>query len=690
MKDGEPCTLRGVSTVLEGVTPRPLTKGSMAWRFLPYELYTNMRYLQYNTLQKLGLGNFDSWAATFGETQTAIELAPEGTGYRAKTRFAKFFNLPELISLFKESADIQTPDMLKLPVPEAEYENVVLKPSEYQKEMVQSLADRAEAVRDRKVEPHVDNMLKITNDGRKLALDQRLINDMLPDEDNSKATTCVDKAFEIWEETKEQKSAQLIFCDLSTPKGDGTFNVYEDIRGKLIEKGVPPEEIAFIHDANTEKRKAELFAKVRSGQVRFLLGSTAKMGAGTNVQDRLIALHHLDVPWRPSDIEQQEGRILRQGNMNDKVKIFRYVTEGTFDSYSWQLIENKQKFIGQIMTSKSPVRSCEDIDEAALSYAEVKALATGNPYIKEKMDLDIQVSKLKLLKANHTSQRYRLEDNIAKHYPMQITALKERLEGYRADIQTYAAHKPVDKDDFSMKIGNRTYTDKKEAGAALIDMCRSAKQPNMAVTIGEYQGFKMSVSFDSFFSKFTVSLKGSLSHEVEIGADPLGNLQRLSNALEGMTGKMADVEQKLSNVEHQLETAKVEVTKPFAQEQELAEKLERLAELNALLNMDEKGDNALDMGDDEPEEETGEQSTQAQEGEPDRAEDIQAVADEPLKPVASFLMSERIAEHDKERMLADGSRGRVSVKEKLAEMKQKISDQKMPEKPKTKSQEASL
>lgn len=654
------------------------------------ELYTNMRYLQYSTLQKLGLGNFDSWAATFGETQTAIELAPEGTGYRAKTRFAKFFNLPELISLFKESADIQTPDMLKLPVPEAEYENVVLKPSEYQKEMVQSLADRAEAVRDRKVEPHVDNMLKITNDGRKLALDQRLINDMLPDEDNSKATTCVDKACEIWEETKEQKSAQLIFCDLSTPKGDGTFNVYEDIRGKLIEKGVPPEEIAFIHDANTEKRKAELFAKVRSGQVRFLLGSTAKMGAGTNVQDRLIALHHLDVPWRPSDIEQQEGRILRQGNMNDKVKIFRYVTEGTFDSYSWQLIENKQKFIGQIMTSKSPVRSCEDIDEAALSYAEVKALATGNPYIKEKMDLDIQVSKLKLLKANHTSQRYRLEDNIAKHYPMQITALKERLEGYRTDIQTYAAHKPVDKDAFSMKIGNRTYTDKKEAGAALIDMCRSAKQPNMAVTIGEFQGFKMSVSFDSFFSKFTISLKGSLSHEVEIGADPLGNLQRLSNALEGMTGKMTDVEQKLSNVEHQLETAKVEVTKPFAQEQELAEKLERLAELNALLNMDEKGDNALDMGDDEPDDENGEQSAQAQEGEPDRAEDIQAVAEEPLKTVASFLMSERIAEHDKERMLADGSRGRVSVKEKLAEMKQKIFDQKMPEKLNTKSKEECL
>ena len=655
------------------------------------ELYTNMRYLQYNTLQKLGLGNFDSWAATFGETQTAIELAPEGTGYRAKTRFAKFFNLPELIALFKESADIQTPDMLNLPVPEAEYENVVLKPSEYQQDMVQSLADRAEAVRNREVAPYVDNMLKITNDGRKLALDQRLINDMLPDEENSKAATCVDKAFEIWEETKEQKSAQLIFCDLSTPKGDGTFNVYEDIRNKLIEKGVPPEEIAFIHDANTETRKAELFAKVRSGQVRFLLGSTAKMGAGTNVQDRLIALHHLDVPWRPSDIEQQEGRILRQGNLNPKVKIFRYVTEGTFDSYSWQLIENKQKFIGQIMTSKSPVRSCEDIDEAALSYAEVKALATGNPYIKEKMDLDIQVSKLKLLKANHTSQKYRLEDNISKHYPVQIAAMKERLAGYRADVQTYTQNKPLDKDAFSMKIGTRIFTDKKEAGAALIDMCRSAKQPNMAVTIGEFQGFKMSVSFDSFYSKFTINLKGSLSHEVEIGADPLGNLQRLSNALEAMPKKAAEVEQKLANVEHQLETAKVEVTKPFAQEEELAEKLERLAELNALLNMDEKGNEGIGLDDEEPE--AGEQDEQAEGSEPDREEDTQAVADEPLKPVSSFLMSERIAEHDKERMLADSSRGRVSVKEKLAEMRERAYGQKMPEKlnvSKSKRKEESL
>mgnify|MGYP003305923998 CR=1 FL=1 len=625
------------------------------------ELYTNMRYLQYNTLQKLGLSNFDSWAATFGETQTAIELAPEGTGYRAKTRFAKFFNLPELIALFKESADIQTPDMLNLPVPEAEYENVVLKPSEYQKEMVQSLADRAEAVRDRKVDAHVDNMLKITNDGRKLALDQRLINDMLPDEENSKSTTCVDKAFEIWENTKEQKSAQLIFCDLSTPKGDGTFNVYEDIRDKLIERGVPKEEIAFIHDANTELRKAELFAKVRSGQVRFLLGSTAKMGAGTNVQDRLIALHHLDVPWRPSDIEQQEGRILRQGNLNPKVKIYRYVTEGTFDSYSWQLIENKQKFIGQIMTSKSPVRSCEDIDEAALSYAEVKALATGNPYIKEKMDLDIQVSKLKLLKANHTSQRYRLEDNIAQHYPKQIANLKERLAGYRADIQTYGQNKPLDKDSFSIKIGNRVFTDKKEAGTVLIDMCRNAKQPNMAVSIGEFQGFKMSVTFDSFSSKFTIALKGQLSHEVEIGADPLGNLQRLSNALEAMNRRMGIVEEKLANVEHQLETAKVEVTKPFPQEAELSEKLERLAELNALLNMDEKGDAAVAMEDDEPE----------------NSEISDMVADAPTKPVAMWTMSERIAEQRGEKRLADGQKVRISIREKLAEMKEKTSGQKL-------------
>ena len=602
------------------------------------ELYTNMRYLQYSTLQKLGLGHFDSWASSFGETQTAIELAPEGTGYRAKTRFAKFFNLPELISLFKESADIQTPDMLNLPVPEAEYENVVLKPSEYQQDMVSSLADRAEAVRNRLVEPYQDNMLKITNDGRKLALDQRLINDVLPDSDTSKAATCVEKAFEIWEQTKEQKSTQLIFCDLSTPKGDGTFNVYEDIRNKLVEKGVPPEEIAFIHEANTELRKAELFGKVRSGQVRFLLGSTQKMGAGTNVQDRLIALHHLDVPWRPSDIEQQEGRILRQGNLNPKVKIFRYVTEGTFDSYSWQLIENKQKFIGQIMTSKSPVRSCEDVDEAALTYAEVKALATGNPYIKEKMDLDIQVSKLKLMKGNHTSQKYRLEDDILKRYPQQIAILKERISGMTVDIQTAKTNLPADKEQFVMKVGDKVYTDKKEAGTALVEMCKEMKTLNVPATVGEYAGFKMAVSFDSFNHKFVMNLKGQLSHNLEIGSDPLGNIARINHALESMPKQLAEAQTKLETVERQLETAKIEVTKPFAQEAELAEKLERLAALNALLNMDEKGDEALGM-DDAPGEENESQKTSGHDvqkpaagyGSPQRFKPAAAMADKPAQ-----------------------------------------------------------
>ena len=568
------------------------------------ELYTNMRYLQYGTLQRMGLGHFDSWAASFGETITAIELAPEGTGYRAKTRFAKFFNLPELIAVFKESADIQTPDMLKLPVPEAVYEDVVLKPSEYQQEMVESLADRAQAVRDRLVDPSQDNMLRITNDGRKLALDQRLVNPMLPDNEDSKVNACVEKALDIWKETAEQKSTQLIFCDLSTPKAVGKAkaeingkeedaevfdDVYHDIKRKLMEKGVQEEEIAFIHEANTEIRKAELFAKVRSGQVRFLLGSTAKMGAGTNVQDKLIALHHLDVPWRPSDIEQQEGRILRQGNENPKVRIFRYITEGTFDAYSWQLIENKQKFIGQIMTSKSPVRSCEDVDEAALSYAEVKALATGNPYIKEKMDLDIQVSKLKLLKANHTSQIYRLEDNIAKNYPKKISAAKEMIAAYEIDLAHYKEVKPADKESFAMKLGDRIYTDKKEAGTALISFCRQVKTPNVATPIGEYLGFKMNVTFDSFYQKFTVNLKGALSHNVEIGTDVFGNLTRIGNALDAMEKELQKEKEALSNTKKQLENAKEEVKKPFAQELELNEKLERLSELNALLNMDEKG-----------------------------------------------------------------------------------------------------
>ncbi|MFQ9955014.1 MAG: DEAD/DEAH box helicase family protein [Clostridium sp.] len=568
------------------------------------ELYTNMRYLQYDTLQRMGLGHFDSWASSFGETQTAIELAPEGTGYRAKTRFAKFYNLPELIALFKECADIQTPDMLNLPIPKAEYENVVLQPSEHQKEMVASLAERAEAVRDRSVEPHEDNMLKITNDGRKLALDQRLINPLLPDEEHSKVNALVQKAYEIWDRTKADKSAQLIFCDLSTPKivgkttaADGEKiveaevfdDVYHDIKRKLVNRGVSEEEIAFIHEANTELRKTELFGKVRSGQVRFLIGSTQKMGAGTNVQDRLVALHHLDVPWRPSDIEQQEGRILRQGNRNDTVSIFRYVTEGTFDSYSWQVIENKQKFISQIMTSKSPVRSCEDVDEAALTYAEVKALATGNPYIKEKMDLDIQVSRLKLMKANHTSQIYRLEDNIAKNYPKQIEILQERIRGFQTDMETVRKNLPADKDNFSMKVGNRIFTDKKEAGTAILAMCQEMDSLQQMVEIGEYAGMKMKVTFDSFNRKFVMSLKGELSHNFELGSDAFGNITRLHNVLDGMAGKLSEAETKLNNVTHQLETAKMEVQKPFPAEEELKEKMERLAELDALLNMDEKG-----------------------------------------------------------------------------------------------------
>ena len=569
------------------------------------ELYTNMRYLQYDTLQRMGLGHFDSWASSFGETQTAIELAPEGTGYRAKTRFAKFYNLPELIALFKECADVQTPDMLNLPIPKAEYENVVLQPSGHQKEMVASLAERAEAVRDRRVEPHEDNMLKITNDGRKLALDQRLINPLLSDEEHSKVNALVQKAYEIWDRTKADKSAQLIFCDLSTPKIVGKTtagvgndmleaevfdDVYHDIKRKLVNRGVPEEEIAFIHEANTELRKTELFGKVRSGQVRFLIGSTQKMGAGTNVQDRLVALHHLDVPWRPSDIEQQEGRILRQGNRNDTVHIYRYVTEGTFDSYSWQVIENKQKFISQIMTSKSPVRSCEDVDEAALTYAEVKALATGNPYIKEKMDLDIQVSRLKLMKANHTSQIYRLEDNIAKNYPKQIEILKERIWGFQADMETVQRNLPAEKENFSMKVGNHIFTDKKEAGSAILAMCKGMDSLQQAVEIGAYAGMTMKISFDSFNRKFVMSLKGALSHSFELGPDAFGNITRLNHILDGMAGELSEAETKLNNVTRQLETAKLEVQKPFPEEAELKEKMERLAQLDALLNMDEKAE----------------------------------------------------------------------------------------------------
>ena len=553
------------------------------------ELYTIMRYLQYDTLMNMGMGHFDSWAATFGETVTAIELSPEGTGYRAKTRFARFFNLPELISIFKEVADIQTADMLNLPVPEAEYINEVLKPSEEQKEMVEAFSERAEQVRGGMVDPRVDNMLKITNDGRKCALDQRLLNDMLPDAGESKVNACVENAFQVWEDGKDTQATQLIFCDLSTPKTDGTFNVYDDVRNKLVERGIPKDQIAFIHEYNTEVKKAELFAKVRAGQVRILMGSTPKLGAGTNVQDRLLALHHLDCPWKPSDLEQQEGRILRQGNQNDKVKIFRYVTENTFDSYMWQILENKQKFISQIMTSKSPVRACEDVDDTALSYAEIKALATGNEYIKEKMDLDVQVSKLKLLKANHTSQIYRLESDIAKRYPVQITALKEKIAGMRVDADVVKGIDLQDNDHFAMTVGGKLYTDKKEAGVALLSAASGLKSVKSAGQIGEYHGFALSSEYNFLSNTYTMTIKGKCSYKIEFGKDTLGNIQRIHNALSAIGKKLADTEQNLETVQQQLKTAQEEVQKPFPKEAELSEKMERLAELNAMLNMDEKG-----------------------------------------------------------------------------------------------------
>ena len=557
------------------------------------ELYTIQRYLQYDRLQEMELGMFDNWASAFGETVTALELSPEGSGYRMKTRFANFFNLPELMSVFQEVADIQTADMLRLPVPEAEYENIVLPASEEQKEILESLSERADRVRNREVDPSEDNMLKITTDGRKLALDQRLINDMLPDTENNKVSACAEKCFEIWNETKEQKSAQLIFCDSSTPKKDGTFNVYDALKEKLMQKGVPEQEIAFIHEANTETKKAELFAKVRSGQVRILLGSTPKLGAGTNIQDRLIALHHLDCPWKPSDLEQQEGRILRQGNQNDKVKIFRYVTENTFDAYMWQILENKQKFISQIMTSKSPVRACEDVDDTALSYAEIKALATGNPYIKEKMDLDVQVSKLKLLKANHTSQIYRLESDIAKNFPVQISALKERIAGMQIDSQVVKSVDLQDNDTFAMTVGNVLYEDKKEAGEALIAACAGLKTVSTGGKVGEYHGFTLSASYNMFSNAFELTVKGKCSYKLEIGKDPVGNMQRIHNTLSSIDRKLTESEQKLETVQQQLATAQEEVKKPFPKEAELNEKMERLSELNALLNMDEKGNETI-------------------------------------------------------------------------------------------------
>ena len=563
------------------------------------ELYTIQRYLQMSALEEQGLQHFDAWAANYGETVTAIELSPEGTGYRAKTRFAKFYNLPELMSVFKNVADIQTADMLKLPVPEAHYHNIALKPSEYQKEIVASLAERAEKVRNREVDSSVDNMLLITNDGRKLALDQRLVNPMLPSDPNSKAAKCAENVFEIWQRTAGQRSTQMIFCDLSTPKDDGTFSVYDDIRAKLLELGVPEHEIAFIHNAKSEVQKKDLFGKVRSGQVRILLGSTQRMGAGTNCQQKLVALHHLDCPWRPSDLQQREGRIIRQGNENPEVDIYSYVTEGTFDAYLYQLVESKQKFISQIMTSKSPVRSAEDVDEQALSYAEIKALASGNPMIKEKMDLDIEVSKLKLLKANHLSQKYALEDAISKGFPKQIAETQARIAGYGADIAAVKENTHPNGDGFSpLTLAGVTHADKKEAGAALLTMCQTMLSPE-ATQIGSYRGLTLELAFDTFAREYRLTMIGQLRHTVTLGTDVFGNLQRMDNALEGLPIKEQACREQLSNLQTQLETAKAEVQKPFPREEELTTKTARLEELNSLLNLDHKEPEIVDAEPDE-------------------------------------------------------------------------------------------
>jgi len=552
------------------------------------ELYTIQRYLQYNTLVKNGLQHFDAWASTFGETITAVELTPEGTGYRAKTRFAKFYNLPELMAMFKEIADIKTADMLNLPVPEAKYHNIAVKPSEMQKEMVASLAERAEQVRGGGVDSSVDNMLKITNDGRKLALDQRMLNDMLPDFEGSKINACVDNIYRIWKENADKKSAQLVFCDLSTPKNDGTFSVYNDIRKKLIERGIPESEVKFIHEADTDMKKKELFQKTRKGEVRVLLGSTQKMGAGTNVQDKLIALHDVDCPWRPSDLEQRSGRIVRQGNENPKVDIYRYVTEQTFDAYLYQLVEGKQKFASQIMTSKSPVRSAEDIDETALSYAEIKMLATGNPYIKEKMDLDIQVQKLKMLKSNFLSEKYGLEDKVIKFYPQQIAYLKSRVEGLTKDVKTAKLHpKPIDEQPLGMTVSGVSYSEKAEAGQAIINACKSMNSPD-AIPLGEYRGFQMELYFDTVQRNYVVKLKGETSRDVPLGDDSHGNIVRIDNGIERFEETLADTKNSLENTEKQFETAKQEIEKPFAKEEELKAKTARLDELNILLNMDKK------------------------------------------------------------------------------------------------------
>ena len=591
------------------------------------EMYTMQKYLQYHVLEEHGLLNFDAWASTFGETVTAIELAPEGTGYRAKTRFSRFYNLPELMSMFKEVADIQTADMLNLPVPKANYHNIVLKPSEQQEEMVAALGERAEKVRNRMVDSTEDNMLLITNDGRKLALDQRLLNPLLPDSDTSKINACAGDVFDIWQRTADQRSAQMVFCDLSTPgknrpiemvpNEQGGYemaefqNVYDDLRNKLIAKGIPAEEIAYIHSANTEKQKKKLFGKVRSGQVRVLIGSTQKMGAGTNVQKKLVALHHLDCPWRPSDLQQREGRIIRQGNENNEVDIYTYVTENTFDSYLYQLVEGKQKFIGQIMTSKSPVRSCEDIDETALSYAEIKALCTGNPHIKEKMDLDIDVQRLRLLKANHLSQRYALEDQIIKTLPQQIAKYEQSIEGYLSDMDRLKENTHPNEDGFSpMEVEGAVYTDKKAAGSAILAACKAMTSPT-PVPLGQYRGFAMDLSFESMFQQFKVTVKGALCYTITLGTDVFGNILRLDNLLESMEERINTCREQLENTRMQLENAKLEVDKPFPQEDELKRKSARLDELNILLNMDKRESEIVD-GD------VGDEVTAPARGSPDR------------------------------------------------------------------------
>ena len=566
------------------------------------ELYSVQRYLQYDTLAQNGLQHFDSWASTFGETVTALELAPEGTNYRAKTRFAKFYNLPELMQMFREVADIQTADMLKLPVPKVNYHNIKTKPSEMQTEMVASLAKRAEKVRARLVEPNIDNMLKITNDGRKLALDQRMIDPMLPDDPDSKVNACVDNVYRIWEEHADTKATQLVFCDLSTPKNDGTFNVYDDMREKLIARGIPAEQICFIHEATTDAQKKELFGKVRSGEVRVLFGSTPKMGAGTNVQDRLIAIHNLDCPWRPSDLEQRQGRIERQGNMFPEVEVYRYVTEQTFDAYLYQLVESKQKFISQIMTSKSPVRSAEDVDEVALSFAEVKMLATGDARFKEKMDLDIQVSKLRVLKQSYLSEHYDLEDRVLKYYPQTIKEYEERIAGYENDAAFAEQHKPQGEDKFCpMTLKGMTYTEKADAGEMLLAICKD--YPMSAPTeIGSYRGFRMEIYYDTVNAHYCMNLCGKAKHKVDLGADALGNLTRIENELSKLPARLEAAKTKKAETIVQLETAKEEIKKPFAFEDELKEKTERLNALNIELNLNEKDTSVMDTEPEQTEE----------------------------------------------------------------------------------------